>query len=40
MDKLNKIMNKATVEKENKLVKKKNKSARKENQILKNVQQK
>ena len=38
MNKLNKIMKKATVEKENKLVKKENKPAKKEIKILKNVQ--
>jgi hypothetical protein len=38
MNKLNKIMKKATVEKENKLVKKENKTAKKEIKILKNVQ--
>lgn len=38
MNKLNKIMKKATVEKEYKLVKKENKPAKKEIKILKNVQ--
>ena len=38
MNKINKRMRKAIVEKENKLVKKENQQARKENKILKNVQ--